>query len=127
MINNARDLQLSNLWCSRGCPERMTIRVKNTGETINLLNGLPVTDNSEKSALLERTYRKAKSELIAIQAVTDNRTCKKCGKQFYSKRLDAKYCGDRCRTLVKRQKASDKREQEAAAIMATIPNQDNKL
>ena len=31
-----------NLWAQHGCPEKMTIHVKSTGETIILRDGLPV-------------------------------------------------------------------------------------
>ena len=33
---------LANQWCRHGCPEKMTIHVKSTGETIILRDGLPV-------------------------------------------------------------------------------------
>jgi hypothetical protein len=96
----------ANLWCRYGCPERMKIHVKSTGETITLINGLPVTDNAENNPLLMRSFKPKNRELGVGQPVTDNCVCLACKRSFYSKRGDAKYCSARCR-----QKA--RREQEA--------------
>ena len=98
------NLFLANLWAKHGCPERMTIHSKATGKTIYLLNGLPVTDNTKKSALLEHTYKREKSKVREIAAVTDNPVCVVCGKRFSSHRKDASYCSSRCRVKEHRRK-----------------------
>ena len=89
----SRDHILRDLWLKHGCPERMTIHVRKTGETIRLINGLPVTDN---------------------------RRCKICQSEFSSTRKDAKYCTPRCRQKVVRLKTAERRRQEADRMLSVI-------
>jgi hypothetical protein len=44
-VKEAKDSRmtvLANLWMQHGCPEKMTIHVKKTGETITLIDGMPL-------------------------------------------------------------------------------------
>jgi hypothetical protein len=41
----SRMMALADIWCRHGCLERMTIHVKKTGETITLINGIPMEQN----------------------------------------------------------------------------------
>lgn len=100
-----------NLWCKHGCPEKMTIHVKSTGETITLINGLPVRDEALKNPVLMRFATSQNPKARVTQPVRDNRVCLACQKGFYSKREDAKYCSARCQKRVRR-------EQEALRIRA---------
>ncbi len=104
---------LAGLWCKYGCPERMTIHVKRTGETITLLNGLPVTDNGKKSDLFERALEAQKRELRVRQPVTDNRVCERCKKAFFAVRQDSRFCSPRCRKASQREQDNLKRRHEA--------------
>ena len=42
-VGDARLRKLIDLWVERGCPEKLTIHVRSTGETIVLQEGVPVT------------------------------------------------------------------------------------
>ena len=64
---------LANLWMQHGCPEKMTIHVKSTGETITLINGMP----------LEPEVR-----------LTD-RLCPVCSRRIPEGRK--KFCSDQCK------------------------------
>ena len=86
----SRDHILRDLWLKHGCPERMTIHVRKTGETIRLINGLPVTDNAENNPLSMHISKAQKRRLRVGQPVTDNRRCKICQSEFSSTRKDAK-------------------------------------
>jgi hypothetical protein len=106
------------LWCKYGCPEKMTIHVKTTGETITLINGLPVTLNGENKPLMMPTYKGKNRELRVTQPVTDNCTCLACLKRFYSKRTDAKFCSSRCRIAFHRKQEADERRRENERLLA---------
>ena len=51
-------------WMKHGCPERMTICIRSTGETITLIDGLPVTLSTENNPVLMPISKAQKGELI---------------------------------------------------------------
>jgi len=116
----SRDDILRDLWLRRGCPEKMTIHVRKTGETITLINGLPVTDSGQNSLLLIRSSKPQNRESRVRQAVTDNRHCELCRNEFSSTRKDAKYCSPRCRQRAVRRQAALQLRQEAEQLLASI-------
>ena len=60
----SRMTALANIWMKYGCPEKMTIHIRSTGETITLIDGLPVRDNAENNPLLMRSC-KAQNQVVA--------------------------------------------------------------
>jgi hypothetical protein len=116
----SRDHILRDLWLKHGCPERMTIHVRKTGETIRLINGLPVTDNAKNSPLLMHISKAQKRRLRVGQPVTDNRRCKICQSEFSSTRKDAKYCSPRCRQKAVRLQTAERRRREADKMLSVI-------
>ena len=90
-MTDARLRTVTDFWYQHGCPEKMTLHVG--GETITLVNGLPITPQKlAPEALSSHEVRRS----IAGQPVRDNRTCSVCGTGFHSKREDALYCSSRC-------------------------------
>ena len=118
--NETRDHILRDLWLKHGCPERMTIHVRKTGETIQLINGLPVTDNVEKNPLSMNISKAQKRRLRVGQPVTDNRRCKICQSEFSSTRRDAKYCSPRCRQKAVRLQTAERQRREADRMLSVI-------
>jgi hypothetical protein len=118
--NESRDHVLRDLWIKHGCPERMTIHVRKSAETIRLINGLPVTDNAENNPLSMHTSKAQKSGLRVGQPVTDNRRCKMCQSEFSSIRKDAKYCSPRCRKMAARRQTAERRQREADRLLSAI-------
>jgi hypothetical protein len=116
----SRDHILRDLWLKHGCPERMTIHVRKTGETIRLINGLPVTDNAKISPLLMHVSKAQKRRLRVGQPVTDNRRCKICQSEFSSTRKDAKYCSPRCRQKAVRLRTAERGRQEADRMLSVV-------
>ena len=116
----SRDHILRDLWLKHGCPERMTIHVRKTGETIRLIKGLLVTDNAENSPLLVRISKAQKPGLMVRQPVTDNRRCKICQNEFSSTRNDAKYCSPRCRQKAVQLQTAERRRREADRMLSII-------
>ena len=116
----SRDHILRDLWLKHGCPERMTIHIRKTGETIRLINGLPVTDNAENSPLSMHISKAQKRQLRVGQPVTDNRRCKICQSKFSSIRKDAKYYSPRCRQKAVRLRTAERRRQEADRMLSVI-------
>jgi hypothetical protein len=116
----SRDHILRDLWLKHGCPERMTIHIRKTGETIRLINGLPVTDNAENNPLSMRILKAQKRQLRVGQPVTDNRRCKICQSEFSSTRKDAKYCSPRCRQKAVRLRTAERGRQEADRMLSVI-------
>ena len=103
-------------WMKHGCPEKMTIHLKSTGETITLIDGLPVTLSAENNSALMPTSKAQKGELIVRQAVTLTCICEVCKTEFQANRNKAKYCSPRCRQRSKRnQDAQRQRRKHAAA------------
>ena len=117
---NQRDLILANLWCKHGCPEKMTVHVRKSGETITLINGLPVTDNAGKNPLLIRAFKAQKRQTLPTLPVTDNCVCRSCLKAFHSKRADAKYCSARCRQKAKREHILQRHRAERERLLAGV-------
>ena len=118
--NESRDHILRDLWLKNGCPERMTIHVRKTGETILLINGLHVADNAENNPLSMNISKAQKRRLRVGQPVTDNRHCKICQSKFPSTRKDAKYCSPRCRQKAVRLKTAERRRREADRMLSVI-------
>ncbi len=116
-----RDTILTDLWCKHGCPERMTIRVKSTGETISLLNGLPVTLTAEKKPVLMPTSKAQNRGLRVSMPVTLTRTCEGCRTQFQAARETARFCSMACRKRVNRKLAEERRRLETAQLLANLP------
>jgi hypothetical protein len=116
----SRDHILRDLWLKHGCPERMTIHVRKTGETIRLINGLHVTDNAENNPLSMHVSKAQKRRLRVEQPVTDNQCCKICQSEFSSTRKDTKYCSPRCRQKAVRQRRTERRRQEADRMFSVI-------
>jgi hypothetical protein len=118
--NESSDHILRDLWLKHGCPERMTIHVRKTGETIRLINGLPVTDNAQNSPLSMHISKAQKRQLRVRQPVTDNRRCKICQSEFSSTRNDAKYCSPRCRQKAARLQTAERQRREADRMLSVI-------
>jgi hypothetical protein len=118
--NESRDNILRDLWLKHGCPERMTIHVRKTGDIIRLIHGLPVTDNAEKNPLSMNISKAQKRRLRVGQPVTDNRRCKICQSEFSSTRKDAKYCSPRCRQKAVRLRTAERGRQEADRMLSVI-------
>ena len=89
----SRDHILRDLWLKPGCPERMTIRVQKTGETIRLINGLPVTLT---------------------------RLCKACRNEFSAQRKNAQFCSARCRIKFHREEQMRRKRLEADRLLSAI-------
>lgn len=49
-------------------------------------------------------------------------TCMECGETLSSKRIDAKYCDDRCRMRYQRYKVRQKLVRELAELCLKVPN-----
>ena len=118
--NETRDHILRDLWLKHGCPERMTIHVRKTGETIRFINGLPFTDNAEKSPLSMHISKAQKRRLRVGQPVTDNRRSKICQSEFSSTRKDAKYCSPRCRQKAVRLQTAERQRRIADRMISVI-------
>jgi hypothetical protein len=114
---DTRLVQITNQWCKYGSPEKMTIHVKSTGETINLENGSVVTLSAEKSALLIASCGPKKTRDARMAAVTLTRNCIQCGKSITAQRVTKEYCSTRCRTHAKRRRAEARRSEEVQKVL----------
>jgi hypothetical protein len=119
----SRDHILRNLWLKHGCPERMTIHVRKTGETIRLINGLPVTLTQENNPLSMNGSRAQNRESMARQSVTLTRVCKACRNEFSALRKNAQFCSARCRAKFHREEQMCRNRQEAEYLLSTIHNE----
>jgi predicted nucleic acid-binding Zn ribbon protein len=127
-----RDTVLRDLWLKHGCPEKMTIRVKSTGETITVLDGLIQSGESPGHGLIAaqkpqgcatvRPLDVDKAERRVTWPVTDNRHCEACGIEFPSVRADARYCSPRCRQTAKRKHERERRSKAADELLARVFN-----
>ena len=108
----------ANLWCRYGCPQRMKIHVRKTGEEITLIDGLPVTLTSEKNPLSMQRFRARNRELRIRQPVTLTRICEGCKTEFRAERKTAKYCSARCRVKATREQKAEKLRQEHEPLLA---------
>ena len=124
---DSRMTALAKLWMQPGCPEKMTIHVKSTGETITLIDRMPVThdakgqpvrDNALSRPIKTRVPEGQKRELIVRQPVRDNRVCLACKNGFYSKRESAKYCSQRCQKRDKRKQEAQNQRAEHERLLA---------
>ena len=118
----SRDDVFTNLWCKHGCPEKMTIHIRKTGETIVLINGLSQsheTLSGKNNALLIGSYEAKKRRLRVSQPETLTRLCEHCQKAFQPERITARFCSSRCRLRAQRLRA----EQMKAATAQQIFNQ----
>jgi predicted nucleic acid-binding Zn ribbon protein len=118
--NESRERVLTDLWVSHGCPEKMTIHVKRTGETIIPINGLPVTLTAEKKPLLMPTYKAQKRELRVPMPVTLTRTCEVCKNEFPANRETARFCSARCRVKFNRDQMAEHKRRETESLMASL-------
>ena len=118
--NESRDHILGDLWLKHGCPERMTIHVRKTGETIRLVNGLPVTLTQENKPLSIIGSKAKKRESIVRRTVTLTRVCKACRNEFSAQRKNAQFCSARCRVKFHREEQMRRRRQEAEYLLSTI-------
>ena len=119
----SRDHILRDLWLKHGCPERMTIHVRKTGETIRLLNGLPVTLTQENNPLSMSGSRAQNRESIVRQPVTLTRICRACRNEFSAQRKNAQFCSARCRVKFHREEQMCRNRQEAEYLLSTIHNE----
>ena len=118
--NESRDHILRDLWLQHGCPERMTIHVRKTGETIRLINGLPVTLTQENNPLSIIGSKAKNRESIARQPVTLTRICKACRNEFSAQRKNAQFCSARCRVKFHREAQMRRNRQEAQYLLSAI-------
>jgi hypothetical protein len=118
---------LRDLWLKHGCPERMTIHVRKTGETIRLINGLPVTLTHENNPLSMKGSRAQNRETIVRPPVTLTRICKACRNEFSALRENAQFCSARCRVKFHREEQMRRNRQEAECLLAAIHNEPEQL
>jgi threonine aldolase len=111
---------IRDLWFKRGCPEKMKIHVKSTGEEIQVLDGLPVTLSPETNALFVRTSEARKRQLRQGQPVTLTRTCEACKREFQARRNTSRFCSARCRVALNRTKELSRRQAETAELLAAV-------
>jgi hypothetical protein len=118
--DESRDHILRDLWLKNGCPERMTIHVHKTGETIRLINGLPVTLTQENNPLSIGGSKAQNRESIVGQPATLTRVCKSCRNEFSAQRKNAQFCSARCRIKFHREEQMRRKRQEAEYLLSTI-------
>ncbi len=111
---------LTGLWCKQGCPEKMTVHVKSTGETIFLLNGLPVTLTAEKKPLLVPTSKAKNRRLSLPMPCHANSHCEVCKTQFQAARKTARFCSERCRQKFHREQAEERKRRETAELVSNL-------
>jgi hypothetical protein len=116
----SRDHILRDLWLKHGCPERMTIHVRKTGETIRLINGLPVTLTQENNPLTMSGSKAHNRESMVRQPVTLTRVCKACKNEFPAQRKNAQFCSQRCRIKFHREEQMRRRRLEADRLLSAI-------
>jgi len=121
--NETRDHILRDLWLKHGCPERMTIHVRKTGETIRLINGLPVTLTQENNPLSIIGSKAKNRESIVRRPVTLTRVCKACRNEFSAQRKNAQFCSARCRVKFHREEQMRRNRQEAEYLLTAIHNE----
>jgi hypothetical protein len=98
----------------------MTIRIRKTGETIVLFNGLGQsheTLSAKKNALLMGTYEAKRWRLRVTQPETLTRLCEHCQKAFQPERITARFCSSRCRLRAQRLRAEQMRTASAQQIL----------
>jgi hypothetical protein len=116
---DSRNHILRDLWLEHGCPEKMTIHVRRTGETVKLLNGLAViTDNAKNNHLLMRSSKAQKCDLGAGQPVTLTCVCKACIDEFPAQRKNAQFCSAKCRVRFNRKQEAQRRRMEHERLLA---------
>ncbi len=98
--SESRDHILRDLWLKHGCPEKMMIHVRKTGETIILLDGLPRAQNTGDG----HSPATSKPESGVRQPVTLTRTCKACTNEFSAKRINAQFYSHSCRKKFNRER-----------------------
>lgn len=130
---SSRMSAFTQAWVDHGCPERMRILVRGTGEVITLVEGFPVTDNAGKNALLKHGCKPQKRPMVTTLPVTDNRAipgqikriCACCTEEFYASRVDAQYCSPRCRQRAKRKEGTLRTCSQRERLLAGLAGQGN--
>jgi len=118
ILNQSKPAIWTHPWMKHGCPERMTICIRSTGETITLIDGLPVTLSAGKNPLMTQGSKAKNHELMVRQPVTLTCICEACKTQFIAKRNTAKYCSPRCRQRYKRDQEAQRQRREREQLLA---------
>ena len=115
-----RSTIFTDLWVRHGCPKRMTIRVRRSGETITLLDGSPVTLSLKNNAVFMRTSEAQKRRARGSMPVTLTRTCKACKNDFRASRKTGRFCSTRCRVKFHRELESRRQHQETTELLVEV-------
>ena len=86
---DSRDAILRDLWLKHGCPEKMTIHVKKTRETVVLINGL----------------------LLEPEVKLTDRQCDACGRFVPEGRK--RFCSDKCSGRHKHRLEAERKARQA--------------
>ncbi len=109
---------MRDLWLRRGCPERMTVHIVRTGETLILSDGSHVPDRAQRNPLFMRVPEVEKHPAMVRWPVTDKRRCEACQREFLGIREDARYCSLMCRKKAARKRAEQRRRIEAERMIS---------
>ncbi len=112
--SESRDHILRDLWLKHGCPEKMMIHVRKTGETIILLDGLPRAQNTGDG----HSPATSKPESGVRQPVTLTCICTACRREFSAKRMNAQFCSERCRKSFNREREAKLLRRERERLLA---------
>ena len=110
---------LANQWCRHGCPEKMTIHVKSTGETIVLRDGLPVVGSplEAPAPVLQPIVGGDMCSAATFATPLHSRLCESFSRQLPSQ-ASRRYCLKRCRWRAQREKQRQRRSARAGEMLA---------
>ena len=112
---------LANLWPQHGCPEKMTIHVKNTGETIVLRDGLPVVGSplEAPAPVLQPIVGGDMCSAATSATPLHSRLCESCSRQLPSQ-ASRRYCSKRCRWRAQREKERQRGARAGEMLAAAV-------
>ena len=108
----------AKLWMAHGCPEKMTIHVKKTGETITPLNVLTAADDDRLEAALTRVKRSRSNLTVPVAMMGLKRICAGCNAEFIPKSKSSQYCSQRCQRRAARKQETNARRRERERLLA---------
>ena len=112
---------LANLWAQRGCPEKMTIHVKSTGETIVLRDGLPVVGSplEAPAPVLQPIVGGDMCSAATFATPLHSRLCESFSRQLPSQ-ASRRYCSKRCRWRAQREKERQRGARASEMLAAAV-------
>lgn len=142
--NKERKFILTNLWLEYGGPEKMTIHVEKTGETILLIEGTEQRQKGsdvsqkapDKSASINDNNLAPNGGSLYSPSVDENgpmpgrrrkngttpviAKCTICSTEFKAKHKDSKYCSKRCAQRATRERLAQRRIDKVADALAIL-------